>query len=427
MRNTGYLFLLTVVFSACTGGEKSRVDTLINTNHLEHLYQEIHVDELNHMGTVWIYSNAPEYDLVDDVDEGFTCIDDVARALVFYCRQYGGNPHEEYLKKIESLTRFIIYMQADNGFFNNFLFPDNGINTLHPNSRATPNFWSWRAFWSLTELNLLESSELNDLKAQSQPCLEQLLGNIFELFSEEEEPVELAGITLPAVYTKFGGDQVGVLMLGLANYYQANAIPAVRDLMLKLGNYLLAGQHGDEDTPPYFAFLSWKNIWHAWGNLQSYALLYSGRILEHEAFIDAGLKEVTHFYPFCIEQGFLNEFSLAKEGGEWIIRDLKQFPQISYGIRPMVYAAVEAYEITGRESYARLASELVLWYFGKNPAGQKMYDRLTGRGFDGINSPTKTNFNSGAESTIEALLSIQAMESNERVRQLVIEQISDKP
>jgi hypothetical protein len=423
MHSNRYVCLLVIVFSACTGGKASRPDTLINTSHLEHLFQEVQMDEQISLGTIWIYSNAPEYELVNDTDEGFTCVDDVSRALTFYCRQYQGIPHEEYMEKIESLTQFIIYMQADNGYFNNFLFPDDGINTLHTNSRATPNFWSWRAFWSLTELNLLESPELNDLKARSQPCVERLLDNILELFAEEDKAVEVAGITMPAVFTKFGGDQVGVLMAGLANYYQKNPAPAVRELILKLGTYLLAAQHGDENSPPYFSFLSWKNTWHAWGNLQAYALLYSGRILQNEAFIDAGLKEVTHFYPFCIEQDFLNEFNLTKENGEMIIRDLKRFPQISYGIRPMVYASLEAYEITGKEAYARLASELVMWYFGNNPARQQMYDRISGRGFDGINSPTKTNFNSGAESTIEALLSIQAVESNEHVRQLVMEQL----
>jgi len=423
MRSNPYLCLIVVVISACTGGETSRMDTLINAAHLEHLYQEVHTEDQTRLGAVWIYSNAPEYVLLNDEDEGFTCIDDVSRALVFYCRQYGEDPREEYLDKIASLTRFILYMQADNGYFYNFLFPDDGINTLHVNSRAAPGFWSWRAFWCLTELHLLESPELDDLKARSQPSIEKLLGNILGLFSEEVENMEVAGLTLPAIYARFGGDQVGLLLLGLTNYYQTNSAPQVRELIVKLGDYLLAAQYGTENSPPYFSILSWKNTWHAWGNSQAYGLLYSGRILQHQAFIDAGLNEVTHFYPFCIEQGFLNEFSLNGEGGECFIQDLKQFPQISYGIRPMVYASVEAYEITGKEIYAKLACELVMWYFGKNPARQMMYDDKTGRGFDGINSLTEINFNSGAESTIEALLSIQAMESNARIEQLVKEQI----
>jgi hypothetical protein len=39
-----------------------------------------------------------------------------------------------------------------------------------------------------------------------------------------------------------------------------------------------------------------------------------------------------------------------------------------------------------------------------------MYDPKSGRTFDGIGSPEEINLNSGAESTIEALLSLQALE-----------------
>jgi hypothetical protein len=39
-----------------------------------------------------------------------------------------------------------------------------------------------------------------------------------------------------------------------------------------------------------------------------------------------------------------------------------------------------------------------------------MYSKETGRCFDGLSSSTKVNENSGAESTIEALLAIEKIE-----------------
>jgi hypothetical protein len=78
----------------------------------------------------------------------------------------------------------------------------------------------------------------------------------------------------------------------------------------------------------------------------------------------------------------------------------------------MIFATLEAYIITGDESYANLAGDIATWFFGNNSASQIMYDHITGKGFDGIDSASKINYNSGAESTIEALLSIQAIESN---------------
>ena len=421
MPNAMYIFLFLVVFSACSSADTTSDHSLINTSHLEHLFQEIDMNDNLRLGTVWIYSNAPDYPLVNDEDEGFTCVDDVSRALVFYCRQYKRNPVQENLDKIESLTRFVMYMKAYNGYYNNFLFPDNGINTIHPNSRAIPNFWSWRAFWSLTELHLLDAPELDYLRVQTKPYLEHMLDNIEQLFSAESDTIEFEGIRIPSVIAEYGADQVAVIMIALTNYYQINNSSVIKDLLLKLGQDLLTVQYGDEDTSPYFAFLSWKNIWHAWGNMQAYALLYTGRIFQNVQFIDAGLNEVKYFYPFCIEQNFLSDFRITCSNDSILIHDLHSFPQISYGIRPMIFASLEAYRITGDEVYAILAGKLTTWYFGNNPANQVMYDHLTGRAFDGINSASKTNYNSGAESTIEALLSIQAMESNAIAKHIVME------
>jgi hypothetical protein len=418
---TRYIFFLLIVLCACSGAEHSPNDSLINTSHLEHLFQEIDIDDNIHLGTVWIYSNAPDYPLVNDEDEGFTCVDDVSRALVFYCRQYKRSPVQDNLKKIESLTRFIMYMKADNGYYHNFMFPDNGINRIHPNSRPIPNFWSWRAFWALTELNLMDSPELDDLRDKTTPFLQQLVNNIEQIFLSDSDTAEFEGIRIPSVISEYGADQVAVIMIGLTNYYQIDNSSCIKDLLLKLGHYLLAVQYGDENTSPYFAFLSWKNVWHAWGNMQAYALLYTGRIFQNTQFINAGLMEVKHFYPFCIEQNFFSEFRLIWNNDSLILNDLHKFPQISYGIRPMVFASLEAYNITGDETYAILSGRLATWYFGNNPANQVMYDHLTGRTFDGINTANNINYNSGAESTIETLLSIQAIESNPVSKQIVME------
>ena len=49
------------------------------------------------------------------------------------------------------------------------------------------------------------------------------------------------------------------------------------------------------------------------------------------------------------------------------------------------------------------------WFFGNNYAQTQMYDPQTGRAFDGIDAALKVNQNSGAESTIEALMALQAV------------------
>ncbi len=402
------LLPLLLLLTCCSTSEPASEGDLLNTAHLEHLYQEVSIGDTL-MGVVWIYCEAPDYRLVGDEDEGFTCVDDLARALVFYCRQYRSSPSEAVLEKARRLAEFLLYMQADNGYFYNFLMPGNIINREHPNSRAVPNWWSWRAFWALSELNLLEAEGLAGLQGRSRRAMDALLPGIRQLCSGQEGMVEVEGVSIPQCLTQTGADQVGVLMAGLANYYQLRQEETVRETMLNLGNLLLAVQFGGPEAFPFGAFMSWKNTWHAWGNLQAYGLLHAGRVLEHEPFIQAGLREVQSFYPYCLEQEFVSGFEVIRPGDSLKMQNFRQFPQIAYNIRPMVYAAMEAYALTGEAGYARTAAQLAGWFWGANPAGRKMYDPETGRTFDGIGSPEEVNMNSGAESTIEALLSIQAV------------------
>jgi hypothetical protein len=91
--------------------------------------------------------------------------------------------------------------------------------------------------------------------------------------------------------------------------------------------------------------------------------------------------------------------------------DEKVYSQIAYGIRPMVYAALEAFKITGSEKHARYAAEYCTWFFANNLQNAQMYFPETGICYDGL-SENRINKNSGAESTIEALLALQEVEQN---------------
>jgi hypothetical protein len=50
-----------------------------------------------------------------------------------------------------------------------------------------------------------------------------------------------------------------------------------------------------------------------------------------------------------------------------------------------------------------------------------MYNPQTGRCFDGINDKTTINKNSGAESTIEALLTLEALEENPVSKEMMLD------
>ncbi|HES60131.1 MAG TPA: hypothetical protein ENO18_06855, partial [Caldithrix sp.] len=136
-------------FYSCNQNERAD-SSLVNSSHLDHLYQEITFN--NHQAAIiHIYAEYPDYRLREAPGEGIACIDDVARAVIFYINQYKQSKRLNDLTKSKMLIRFILDMQSENGFFYNFIFNDLSINKTHINSEARADWWTWRALWALAE------------------------------------------------------------------------------------------------------------------------------------------------------------------------------------------------------------------------------------------------------------------------------------
>src|SRR5206468_9125318 len=96
--------------------------------------------------------------------------------------------------------------------------------------------------------------------------------------------------------------------------------------------------------------------------------------------------------------------------GEWGVLPFA-YPQIAYGLNSMTQGYIALHQATGDDTYGRLAGLTAGWFYGNNAAHFAMYDPATGRGYDGLMGPSefRVNRNSGAESTIEALMTLQAV------------------
>jgi uncharacterized protein YyaL (SSP411 family) len=374
------------------------------------------------MTIVHIYSEYPSYTWVDDSDEGTACVDDAARAAIFYLRDYEIKNNHSSLKSAKRLLNFILYMQAPNGLFYNFIFSDNSINKDHKNSIPRAGWWSWRAIWALAEgyavfkdHNLEYADVMLSRMEKTFPAIDSILQRYPETMTEHR-------LELPT-WLPYGtaSDQSAVMIQALVPYYSFTGNQQAKEYIKKLADGILKMQLGDSLQFPYGCFLSWKNVWHAYGNSQSYALLVAGETLQNKKYIENALLEIKHFYPYLIKRQFLAEISVKQFESKYILEKERQFSQIAYDLRPMIWASLKAFDITGEHFYAQQASELTSWFFGINVAGQPLYDQNSGRCFDGINSPQSINNNSGAESTIEALLALQAVEQNKIIYDLLIQ------
>ncbi|MGZ8559913.1 MAG: hypothetical protein ACXWWC_16340, partial [Chitinophagaceae bacterium] len=123
----------------------------VNTNHLDYLYTPVTFSNGTNAAGVYIYAEAPDYHLVADSDEGYTCVDDVSRAALVYLRSNKFLTDTSTQSKAFKLIRFLLEMQSANGYFYNFLLTGNQVNTTGTTSINNPDWWSWRALQTLTE------------------------------------------------------------------------------------------------------------------------------------------------------------------------------------------------------------------------------------------------------------------------------------
>jgi hypothetical protein len=412
-----FCVLLFIGFGACQTKVEHQPMSLINTAHLDHLYDEMVVGG-DSVGVIHIYSEYPDYTFVDDADEGFSCVDDVARAAIFYARQFKQKGNLEHERKMKMLTRYIFALQAPNGYFYNFIWPDGTINKEGITSKPIPDWWSWRALWALGEVYHVLSPR------QNEPILAEINLHRSKLITAllrepgfySDSTIVIEGITIPTWLPEgSASSEAAILLCGLTDYYTQQAETgaaqdSIAQLMKRLGAGITLMQANQPDSVFNGALLSWQNLWHAYGQAQSYALLKAGKVLEDGGMIQAAMREITLFYPAMIKSGGWDHFYLRKSGNALTRYDEKVFPQIAYGKRPAIWACLKAVELGGDSTILNTAVDLGNWFFGDNPASRAMYDPMTGRCFDGINSATDVNQNAGAESTIEALLAMQALE-----------------
>lgn len=406
------LFALLLAMSTVTAANAATVPfetKPVSMKHFNHLYADVDIGG-KQMGVVHIYSQFPDYAFAIEPKEGYTCIDDVSRAIVMLAHEWRLHRNPEVLRKIRRLTEFVLHLQNRNGYFNNFLWNDQSINVSYQTTIAELNWWSLRALMSLEEAYPLLQDDLA-LAGRMRAATDHVVGNLTrDLLALPHTTTVAAGIAVPTwLPAGSGADQAGQAIIALLPHYRRTGKPQVRRLLESLADGLLLMQKGDAGTYPYGMFLSWRNTWHAWGNDQAYALLMAGEGLGRKDYVASALKEVDNFYPYLLRTGFAASIEIRCEGARCVEVGRRRYPQIAYGVRPMIYAAIKAWSMTRNEKYRAIANDLGAWLSGRNDAGTPMVDPDTGIVFDGIVGAAQINRNSGAESTIEALLALQAL------------------
>ena len=381
------------------------IDQIINFDHLDHLTETIDLNG-QECNIVHIYSEYPDYQWIDAAKEGIACVDDVARAAVVYLRYYEITGIDSILPKAKRLLNFVLYMQADDGEFYNFIDSNYQINKTYRTSRKSFDFWAARGYWAIGLGYRIFENEDDDYAAILKDAFLKCKMPIKKILEFYKKYIEINGREYPLwLVNKYGSDATATLLLGLNEFLKVGQDEELGKCASQFVEGIIEMQVKDGNVYPG-AFLSWQDIWHAWGNAQTQALASLGKTLYQPEFIQAAQKEADHYYSHLLSQGMMQEWQLGRE------KEAQRFPQIAYGTRCLSLGLLRLYETTGNDDYAKQAGIAASWLMGNNVAKTAMYDPQTGRCFDGIVDSTSVNYNAGAESTIEGLYTIVEIMNN---------------
>lgn len=370
----------------------------INLDHLRHLGISVVVGG-QPVRVVSLYAEAPDYRLVGsparDGFEGIASVDDAARAAVIYLRDYEATgdvrSHDEAL----GLIGFITAMEQGDGEFVNFIDSTGRLNRNAPSSRKSMSYWAARSIWALGEAALvLGSNDSTQLKSM-RPVLDRAIARM----GREIEAGRLIGGSTTAT---------AEALLGVLALQKAEPSPSLVSLGNRTAHLIAARSSGATHTAPWGAHLDDPRAeWHAWGARSTEALATAQSVLGRPEHGASARKEADGLWGLFLLAGQIPS-AVAPDGtATW-------YPQIAYGIGSIVDGYLALAEISNDPRYAVFAGLAAGWFLGANPERLSMYDEKTGRTFDGIDGPTplKLNRNSGAESTVEALLALQRATSN---------------
>ena len=336
-------------------------------------------------------------------DEGFSCVDDVARVALIYLEQFEKTRQPQWADKATQAVRFCLNQEDGQGRFFNFVERDGKINRDGPTSKPGLNWWSARAFWALSRAQrvLDDPALLQKVQTSRQRTLERLQ----EAHSQNQAPPELAqayaetGIR-PGGLVDHSGSITSIFALGLLENLDERSLPLLTDYCDSMQKLAVTPDHPMLGNL-HLNSLSERNTVHLYGNHQVQALAQAGARLGRNDWVDSARREADAYPRMLVSHQLPFAYSPAPEPG----------PQIAYAAETTMANLQAVYQATGEQKYSDLAGLFGTWFSGANVAGKPVYHPPTGRAFDGVD-PQGVSTNSGAESNVEAQLAMSAMQDS---------------
>jgi hypothetical protein len=377
----------------------------VNLAHLQHLGLDAVVGG-QPVRVVSLYAEFPDYKPTGSPErdgyEGIASLDDAARGAVAYLRSYEQTGDTTSRSEAVKLLAFVVSMEQGDGEFVNFVDAHGRLNLKAPSSRKSMSYWAARSIWAMGEATRVLAPRDSALIAPMRPTLDRAIARL----ARDIDAGRLIGGSSTAT---------AEALLGLLALERAEPSSDLAALATRTAALLVSLSNGNPYTAPWGARSEAPATdWHAWGSRSTEALATAAEVLKRPDFASAAKREADGLWSRFIMAGQVASSVSPNGTAVW-------FPQIAYGIGPIVEGYLALADATGDSRYAVFAGLTAAWFAGANPAGVAMYNAKTGVTFDGIDgpSPLKLNRNSGAESTIESLLALQAVAADPLASQYI--------
>jgi len=383
------------------------------------------------IGVLWVYADRQSdgsyrrvgggaYDTATNTyAQGAYDTDDIARAAVAYLREWRatGSAHakQQAYQQLRGLAYFqtltgpkagevVLWMQPDGTLSPSPIIKDN------PDpSDSDASYWLARTLWAYGEgyaafrhADPAFAAFLADRMTLAVRALNR------DVLVDYGRHVVLHGVRVPAWLIANGADASSEASLGLAAYVRAGGpgARAARKALAELSRGISELSAGSTTTFPYRALLPWalsRSQWHAWGAQMASGLAAAYPLLGRPELLRTAVADTAGFTPQLLTStGPVNGIQPTVTGGA----------QIAYGADGRVQALYAVSRLTRSSGLHDLAGVAAGWFFGANTAGVPVYDPATGVTNDGVEADGRVNRNSGAESTIHGLLTMQLLDAH---------------
>lgn len=380
------------------------------------------------IGLLWVYADVQpdgsyrrvgggSYDAAGNTwGQGAFDADDIARAAVVYLREWRstGSAHarRQAYQQLRGLAYFQTLTGPHAGEFLLWMQPDGTLNPTptppdNPNpADAGESYWTARALWAYGEGYVAfarsDRAFADFLRRRMELAIAAVERDTLHRYGRYRN---LHGVRVPTWLITQGADATSEALLGLAPYAAATRSAAALRACRRLARGVAELGAGSSQQWPFRALLPWAESlddWHAWGSEMAQGLAAASRALRDPALLRPAIGDTAGFTAQLLT-------ATGPDNG-WLPVPLDKV-QIAYGADARVRACYEVGRAAGRDGIRRLAGVAAGWFFGANRAGVPVYQPDTGVTFDGVEADGRLNRNSGAESTIHGLLTMQVLDA----------------